>query len=172
MGHDPWRQKVIGVEGHDIALVRAIGGHMGGEFGELGPFVIAGHLVLEGQPVDPGILGQIGTILAAQRDTPIGIGLGCEAVERGLEAGFDLAPVAHMVAPDQRDDQVDSWVLRGGQGRVLAGGEGYGSSRPFAQHFGLSKHETASVEITWPDGAISTLEGQATGRRIGVHREP
>jgi hypothetical protein len=53
---------------------------------------------------------------------------------------------------------------------VSAGGRGYGSAGPSAQHFGLGGAASVDLKITWPDGEISEIEALASNRRIRVVR--
>ncbi|MCB9677782.1 MAG: CRTAC1 family protein [Alphaproteobacteria bacterium] len=54
--------------------------------------------------------------------------------------------------------------------QVTAGGVGYGSSVPSEVHFGLGSTEIVDLQITWPDGEITTFEAVDARRRWKVVR--
>lgn len=53
---------------------------------------------------------------------------------------------------------------------VRAGSSSLWSSGPPAQHFGLATDDVVDLEITWPDGRLSRVDGVPTRRRATVTR--
>jgi len=53
---------------------------------------------------------------------------------------------------------------------VRAGSSSMYSSGPAAQHFGLADEDLVSLEIRWPDGAVTTLDGVETRQRMTITR--
>jgi hypothetical protein len=54
---------------------------------------------------------------------------------------------------------------------VRAGGTGYGSASPHELHFGLGANDVIdTVEVRWPDGAVSTYSGLEARQLITIRR--
>ncbi len=57
--------------------------------------------------------------------------------------------------------------------RELRAGEGLASQSSAAVHVGIGDAESADrVEVRWPSGRVSAVEGVAAGRRITVYEDP
>ncbi len=50
--------------------------------------------------------------------------------------------------------------------RPVTGGSGFGSQNALAQHFGLGRAQSATVEVLWPGGTVHRLHDVRPGERI------
>jgi hypothetical protein len=55
--------------------------------------------------------------------------------------------------------------------REVKGGEGFGSTNPYRQHFGLGRHATGSMEVFWPSGKRQKFEGVAANRIVVIRED-
>jgi tetratricopeptide (TPR) repeat protein len=56
--------------------------------------------------------------------------------------------------------------------REVKASEGFGSTNPYRQHFGLGRHERVdSIEVVWPSGVRQKFEGVAARRIVTVRED-